>query len=30
LFKPENAQVLEEIQKKVDADWEKLQKLETI
>lgn len=30
LFKPENAAVLDEIQKKVDADWEKLQKLENL
>ena len=30
LFKPENAAVIEEIQKKVDAEWEKLQKLESI
>lgn len=30
LFKPENATVLDEIQKKVDADWEKLQKLENL
>ena len=30
LFKPENAAVIEEIQRKVDAEWEKLQKLESI
>jgi len=30
LFKPENAAILEEIQNKVDADWEKLQKLESL
>jgi hypothetical protein len=28
LFKEENAQVLEEIQKQVDEDWEELLKLE--
>lgn len=30
LFKPENSEVINEIQRKVDADWEKLQKLETL